>query len=140
MIPNNSGKIVMDKWIWLSEQYSYVVLDQYITMPNHFHGILAIVDGDRNGRDRSLQKVKSISSLIGAFKTTSSKEIHLNSDKAFKWQKSFYDRIIRNEAELSNIQRYIFYNPLSWQNDIENSNRYSKHVREKYYDDIIQNK
>ena len=33
------------------------------------------------------------------------------------WQKSYYDRIIRNERELDNVRRYIKNNPLNWEND-----------------------
>jgi putative transposase len=137
MIPNETGNIVIKQWEWLSKQYNYIFLDEYSILPNHFHGIIAIIDSKRNGHDRSLQKIKSVSSLIGAFKTTSSKEIHLKTDVNFKWQKSFYDRVIRNENELKNIQAYIHYNPLKWQYDIENTNLSSDPERYKYYNKII---
>ncbi|MAT58716.1 MAG: transposase, partial [Ignavibacteriae bacterium] len=37
-------------------------------------------------------------------------------------QRSFYDRIIRNETELFNIRKYIEQNPLKWdlENELEN--------------------
>jgi hypothetical protein len=38
--------------------------------------------------------------------------------KEFKWQRSFYDRIIRNEKELYQIRNYIEQNPLRF--EIEN--------------------
>ena len=90
------------------------------------HGIWVI--GVGNGRDRSLQgasippKVKSLSSLIGAFKTTSSKMIHHMGLNEFKWQKSFHDHIIRNNRSLEKIRGYIMHNPLAWENDKENPN------------------
>jgi putative transposase len=33
------------------------------------------------------------------------------------WQRSFYDRIIRNERELQKISEYIQSNPQNWQED-----------------------
>ena len=30
------------------------------------------------------------------------------------WQRSFYDRIIRNKKEFEFIQEYIFFNPIKW--------------------------
>ncbi len=33
------------------------------------------------------------------------------------WQKSFYDRIIRNENELNKIREYIANNLLNWELD-----------------------
>jgi len=44
----------------------------------------------------------------------------LEDDERFEWQKSFYDRIIRNEKELYQIRKYIQENPLRW--DIEKDN------------------
>ncbi len=36
------------------------------------------------------------------------------------WQRSFYDRIIRNEIELNKIREYIFKNPINWEKDGNN--------------------
>ncbi len=70
-------------------------------------------------RDLSLQpaciKIKSLSELVGAFKTISSKEIHQSGFKDFRWQRSFYDHIIRNEKSLYKIRQYIQQNPLRWE-------------------------
>jgi REP element-mobilizing transposase RayT len=52
MILNEYGQIVKKRWFWLPEQYPYVELDEFVVMPNHFHGILLIIG---NGRERSLQ-------------------------------------------------------------------------------------
>jgi len=132
---NKYGKIVKKQWLWLVKQYRYIKLDEYIVMPNHFHGILIInnenvVGTGRDpknvgtGRDLSLQyKIKSLSELIGAFKTTSSKLIHENGLADFAWQRSFYDNIIRSDKALLKIREYIFNNPLNWdldRNNLEN--------------------
>ena len=123
---NVYGYIVADQWHWLHEQYSYLTEDEFVVMPNHVHGIINIPDsvengGAGNGRDRSLQKIKSLSELVGAFKTTSSKRIHKSGLPSFRWQKSFYERIVRNDQELKRIQEYIHSNPLRCERDIENS-------------------
>ena len=114
---NEYGQIVKKQWIWLSEQYNYIKLDEFAVMPNHLHGILIIIGG---GRDRPLQKIKSLSELMGAFKTTSSKLIHMAGLKGFHWQRSFYDHVIRNENELMQIREYILNNPKKQDLDIEN--------------------
>lgn len=120
MILNKHGNIIMNQWLWLQKQYGYLILDEFIIMPDHLHGILGISNVLPNekvtGHDLSLQniKIKSLSQLIGAFKTTSSKKLHQQGLAEFKWQRSFYERIIRNEKELEKIREYIFYNPLSW--------------------------
>jgi REP element-mobilizing transposase RayT len=123
MILNAYGQIVEQQWTWLQRQYKYIQLDEYVIMPNHMHGIVItdnVVVG--NGRDHSLrgslqEKIKSLSELIGAFKTTSSKLIHQLGIRRFQWQKSFYDHIIRNEYSLFKIQQYIRTNPIKWELD-----------------------
>ena len=119
------GQIVADQWRWLHDQYFYLAMDEFVVMPNHFHGIINITDSvdnrrAENGRDRSLHKIKSLSELVGAFKTTSSKRIHRSRLPSFQWQKSFYERIIRNDQELIRIREYIQSNPSRWELDIEN--------------------
>ncbi|MBI9071846.1 MAG: transposase [Melioribacteraceae bacterium] len=117
MVLNNNGEIVDKWWNWLSEQYNYCFLDEYQIMPDHFHGIL-IIDRENVGTSRNLslpKKVKSLSELIGAFKTKSSAEIHKLGKSEFNWHRSFYDRIIRNEKELFETRKYIIQNPLKWE-------------------------
>lgn len=116
-ILNGFGRIVESQWRWLAERYNHVKLDEYIVMPNHLHGILTIKSGIAvgNGRDRSLQrKIKPLPELIGAFKTTSSKLIHSAGLAGFQWQKSYYDRIVRNDMDLERIREYIRNNPARW--------------------------
>lgn len=129
MILNEYGRIILNQWLWLEKQYEYVIMDEFVVMPDHFHGILGISNllqhHNVTGHDLSLQKIKikSLSQLIGAFKTTSSKKLHENGIAEFKWQRSFYERIVRSEKELEKIRSYIFYNPIMWKwekNDPQN--------------------
>ena len=108
------GKIVEEQIIWLQEQYLYVAIHNYIIMPNHLHLILEI--DSLVVKDNSV-KIKSLSSLIGAFKTTSSKNIHKNGFENFAWQRSFHDHIIRNTNAYDNIYTYIDLNPQKWHQD-----------------------
>jgi len=58
------------------------------------------------GRDLSVRKIKSLSELMGAYKTTVSKQIHLAGYAGFAWQRSFHDHIIRDEKSYENISNY----------------------------------
>lgn len=125
MVLNECGRIVTQQWLWLEKQYKHVQLDTFIVMPNHFHGVLAIVDTDVCcGRNRSrpvpTPKIQSLSKLMGAFKTTSSKMIHINGETNFAWHRSFHDHIVHNEKELNNIRSYIHNNPMKWATDRNN--------------------
>ena len=123
---NEFGVIVKQILENIPVKYPYVELDYYVIMPNHIH-IILIIDPSENvsvvtSRDLSpvgspKPKIKSLSDIIGAFKTISSKELHNKGLTEFKWQRSFYDRIIRNERELYQIRKYIEQNPLSLEID-----------------------
>ncbi|HTP64217.1 MAG TPA: hypothetical protein VMJ66_02415 [Geobacteraceae bacterium] len=36
------------------------------------------------------------------------------------WQRNYYERIIRNDAELDAVRKYIVENPMKWAEDSEN--------------------
>ena len=109
---NEFGIIVNNQLQWLEHQYPYVVLHHYIVMPNHIHAIIEIDSMHTNSL-----KIKSLSELMGAFKTKSSKLIHLAGYPDFKWQRSFHDHIIKDEKAYLNISNYIETNPERWEKD-----------------------
>jgi len=71
MVLNEFGKIAECQWYWLADQYPYVVLHAFVVMPNHIHGIIEIDHSRYSG------KIKSLPELMGSYKTTVSKQIHL---------------------------------------------------------------
>ena len=44
---NDPGRMVEHWWLRLTERFAQVDLDEHITMPNHFHGIIIIADRRR---------------------------------------------------------------------------------------------
>jgi REP element-mobilizing transposase RayT len=137
MVLNNFGKIVAETWQWLEMQYPYVALGEWVIMPNHFHGIIFIMDDDGRGGSRTAPttnpqpvpanpqpipdaaKRKPLGRLIGAFKTVSTKHINIarHTEGATVWQRDFYEHILRNETELDHITSYIESNPARWADD-----------------------
>jgi REP element-mobilizing transposase RayT len=135
---NGAGRIVQDRIKWLANHFEYIKIIKFVVMPNHVHIIIRIIDNVGTGRDlsdkktgpgtktvttrelslrKSLRRIKSISEIIGSFKTTSSKLIHQSGLNEFQWQRSFYDHIIRSDEELIRISNYIEKNPLLWKQD-----------------------
>ncbi|MBU2542219.1 hypothetical protein KJ785_01500 [Patescibacteria group bacterium] len=168
MCINKLGQIVWEQWQWLAERYPYIVLHDFVVMPNHVHAILQIDSsrcrrggsgpahiarqtdglckngayadglnkndslivqcegGSSEGGSRPAPtgvdeiKILPLYNIIGALKTTSSKHIHRHGFANFKWQRSFYDHIIRNEKSYFAIQNYINQNPAIWWRDRNN--------------------
>ena len=120
--------VVQDVWLWLADQYQFVQMDQYIVMPKHLHGIIVIRDDRSRGGSRTAPTIsntperKPLGRLIGAFKTVSTKRINeIRGTVGLPvWQRNYYERVIRDEEELSRIRQYIIDNPTHWAEDPEN--------------------
>jgi REP-associated tyrosine transposase len=100
---NKAGEIIVKSWKELPKYFTHLSLDAFTLMPNHFHALIRLSQGNTS----------NLSQIIRNFKSTSSRKIrmfrHLN-----VWQKGFYDRIVRTERELNLIRLYIDLNPLMW--------------------------
>jgi REP element-mobilizing transposase RayT len=61
----------------------------------------------------------TLGQMIAYFKYKSTKQINeLRKMPGFSiWQRGFYDRLIRNDAELNKIRQYILDNPKNWDID-----------------------
>ena len=122
------GAIIDRQWNNIPHQYNNVQLDQYIIMPNHIHGIL-IINNDHVGYRAQASSAPTVSQIIRSFKSKSTmKYLKYINDNDLNisgkiWQRSFYDRIIRNDKSLNNIRNYIKTNPSTWNYDLENPNR-----------------
>jgi putative transposase len=71
----------------------------------------------------------NISKIIQAFKSIARKTTGI------KWQRSFWDHIIRTEESHLKIKEYIINNPLKWELDAENPESGNKNIN-KYYQDV----
>lgn len=132
-------KIIRGVWSELPDRFQNIQLDEFIIMPNHIHGIIKIVgaplgaphsnEDDREGKkilEEYLRGAASgtptLSQVIRVFKSISAIGInrHLNRQWNPVWQRNYYERIIRNQAELDALRQYIRDNPLHWNQDQEN--------------------
>jgi REP element-mobilizing transposase RayT len=142
MILNNSGEIAKHFWMKIPEHFNNISLDEFTVMPNHVHGVVIIENASvlRNAYMHSLQnKTKMLlPSVIQQYKASVTREINsIQKDYCFRWHKSFYDHIIRNEKTLNNIREYIANNSLKWELDIENRINIKKHNKD-YYKEIFE--
>jgi len=129
MQPNEYGMIVENEWVKTAEIRSNIIIDKYIVMPNHVHGIIIILDDGRDTEHRVLTfeqfgrpTSNSIPTIIRSFKAVTKKRINEIRKSYGKtvWQSRFYEHIIRNKDELDKIRQYIINNPLQWEFDKEN--------------------
>lgn len=122
MLLNQFGAIVKNNWVKIQPLHSNIELDEFTIMPNHIHGIIIIDNtvGKTNLVFPADRTKMVLSTIIQQFKKACTTEIKNKFNYLIPiWQRSFYDRIIRNENELYKIRKYIIQNPMKW--DIENN-------------------
>jgi REP element-mobilizing transposase RayT len=124
MALNQYGQIVNNVWNTLENRYKEIILDEFIIMPNHVHGILLIDNPVEVIHELPLQERRKmlLPKVVGYFKMNSAKLINQlrGTQGQSIWQKNYYEHIIRNEVALTQIREYIVNNPLKWHQDIEN--------------------
>ena len=114
------GEILNDQIIEMNSVYKNSKIIKYVIMPDHLHMIVDLFDDDRImcGTSRTPSPTNAtIPSVISTLKRFVNKRVGFNI-----WQRSFHDRIIRNEAELRQIWQYIDNNPINWANGIYEQN------------------
>ena len=126
----------------IPDHFPFIKLDEHIIMPDHVHGIIWILENSGNSGESGSTKFcvptsrtgyqnkfgpqsKNLSSIIRGFKIGVTKYAKIN-DLDFAWQSRFYDRIIRNDAELDRIRLYIRKNPANWEREKNRPENFNK--------------
>ena len=139
---NKIGELVANCWLSIPKYFDIARLDEYVLMPNHFHGIINIdesygkgeaslgiitspiesISGDASPLQPRGTQSRSLGAIIQNFKSVSTRKANrLYFEPGNKiWQRNYYERIIRNDRELNAIREYILDNPLNWALDKEN--------------------
>jgi putative transposase len=143
MVLSQTGKIAENCWREISIHFPFVVLGEFVVMPNHVHGIVVIdnagsaisgvetlhchvstdetVDDEPStGKNEFMASISpkpgSLSTIIRSYKSAVSKLAHVISPE-FGWQERFHDHIIRDEGSFILIQNYIVSNVQNWKAD-----------------------
>ena len=77
-------------------------------MPNHIHMIIRSADGPM----WASAPTQPIPSRVRSFKILVTKTLGTSI-----FQRSYYDHIIRNQADYDDVYRYIEENPMRWEQD-----------------------
>ena len=90
---NDAGRMIEQWWFELNRKFLMVETDEFVIMPNHFHGIVVITDVPV-GADLRVGPVPE-----GGH---------------------YYEHVIRDDQSLNRIRQYILDNPSHWPFDREN--------------------
>ena len=112
--------IMHSTWQELPTRFPTLRLDEFIVMPNHIHGIIWLDPQHNTETALNLSYVVQVFKSLVATRWIQWMQINDYSGSPKIWQRSYYDRIIRNDSELNAIREYIKRNPERWAEDREN--------------------
>jgi putative transposase len=132
---NDLGQIAAMAWSAILDPVTHLTADEWVVMPNHFHGLLvptkpSSLPADiqivawRAARGASARSVgcdtrppgpapRSLGAIVGAFKSATARLINRwrGTPGAPVWQRGYYERIIGDDANLTRARQYIADNP-----------------------------
>lgn len=122
---NQAGKMVENTFIEIPNFITGVKFDPYQVMPNHIHAIVLIQrDPGRPQRGAPTENVIALTDIMGRFKSLTTRRygsgVRKHGWRKYEgqlWQRSFYERVIRNEREHQAVVDYILANPTNWARD-----------------------
>ncbi len=126
-------QIIQEAWLDQPRRFPNLGLDAFVIMPNHLHfviwlgpvGATLAVAPDGAGASPA----PTLGDVIRAFKSSIAVEWlkHIRANGLERsgrvWQRNYYERVIRSEAELADVREYIGLNPLKWRLDTDNPHR-----------------
>jgi REP element-mobilizing transposase RayT len=131
VILNDAGRMVESIWNELHQHYKGVETDEFVVMPNHFHGIIVLVgaglalpriDTTIRQNQGAASSAPTLGDIVRTFKSKSTIYVNrlLVRTGQRLWQRNYYEHIIRTEDEMNRLREYIVNNPAQWALDEEN--------------------
>jgi len=126
------GKMIQTEWLRLSQRFHGIQMDEFVIMPNHFHGIIQITKDryppskDGENTEAFGRPVKaSIPTMVRSFKaavTLRARRMTGNNDLKL-WHGNYFERVIQNDWGFLAARLYIQTNPANWKVDEMNPER-----------------
>ena len=102
-----AGEMVSRVWAEMPVNYPGIDVDAFVVMPDHFHGMI-LIEPPALALPDAVHRLKSLTTALYR------RGVYDRSWPAFAgrlWQRNYFERIIRDEAELVETRQYIEHNP-----------------------------
>ncbi len=121
---NQTGEIARRFWEEVPRRFPSVVLDAFVIMPNHLHGILV---ASSRGRSRSgaaggpagQPPGAAPAAIVRWYKSSSTRRINEAHSMPGTpiWDRGHQEHLVRHQRELLAVREYIQDNPALWEDD-----------------------
>ena len=111
-----AGTVLQTQLLDLANRFPGVVIQKYVIMPTHLHAIIELSADTAGASPRP-----TLSDVVGALKSLTTRECNrrFGTPGRLLFQKSFYESVLRNQADYFARWKYIDENPLKWSIDPE---------------------
>lgn len=133
---NDAGQMIRAVWHQIPDHFLNADIDEFIVMPNHFHGIIVINNAgaqfiapcdrhptNQNNKEGAINHAPTaVGEIVRAFKARCTHAINQiqNTPGHPVWQRNYYEHVIRSEEGMNRIRQYISENPMGWSEDENN--------------------
>ena len=123
MHQNPYGELALACWRAIPTHFTFVALDSFTLMPNHFHAVVVITGNPGAPPTDAAPALPphgtapgSLGAIVQNFKAVTTRTINARRGTPGQpvWQRNYYEHIIRGERDLHAIRDYIENNPLRW--------------------------
>lgn len=138
MVIFDSWKMIVNEWKELENKYKNIKLHDFVVMPNHFHGIIEILDNDcelhrtRQARHPYVKNCENV--LVGAIPCGCPKNDFPKNQNTI-WNIIWWFKSITTNEYIKNVENnnWIAFNKKLWQRNyyehiIRNQESYNKIV------------
>jgi REP element-mobilizing transposase RayT len=109
MVLSDLGSAVHELIISSTRRFPHLTVEQFVVMPNHVHVLTYIsIENETTTPSHYVKWLKGTSTLAYRAAVRAGSCPNLGSKL---WQVGFNDEIVRNDAHLENVRRYIAENP-----------------------------
>lgn len=116
--PSEAGRIAERELLRTADTRPNTQIDAYLVMPDHVHVVFVIAWRDISAPQQAgvfRSPSRTLGAIVRGYKGAVTSQVNsLRGTTAAVWQRNYYEHIVRSDADLDRIRRYIAANPARW--------------------------
>ncbi len=118
MVLSEQGRIAEDEWRRTPMLRPHVALDAFVVMPDHVH-VVVVIERETEGPSPHVafhSPSQTVGAIVRGYKAAVTRRINdaRGETSSPLWLRNYYEHIVRDDADLDRIRRYIANNPARW--------------------------